>query len=194
MADQQLPRRADGRRNRERILTAAAAVIARDGAGASLEEIARRAGVGSATLHRHFRSRAVLLNEVFRDGMEQFRRRAREVDLDGEPGALLAWLGELAAYAASHRGVVESLRATEDLTEQECCHHIISGAAHGLVNQAVDAGALRPDVTVDDLLALVNGVSVAAEGDPRQAVRLVDLAFTGLRPPGRQAQESAPGQ
>ena len=60
--------RADGRRNRERIVAAAVKLVARDGAQASLEEIARRAGVGSATLHRHFPSRGALLEAVFRDG------------------------------------------------------------------------------------------------------------------------------
>src|SRR3954470_24825033 len=68
--------RADGRRNRELLVAAATELIGRDGAQASLEEIARRAGVGSATLHRHFSSRHALLEAVFRDGVAQLCERA----------------------------------------------------------------------------------------------------------------------
>jgi len=81
--------RADGRRNRERIVAAAVELVGRDGAQASLEEIARRAGVGSATLHRHFPSRRALLEAVFSAGVEHLCARAAAQPGE-DPGAALA--------------------------------------------------------------------------------------------------------
>src|SRR5690606_14249556 len=89
------PQRSDWQRNHERLLAAAAALVARDGAQVSLEEIARDAGVGSATLHRHFPSRQALLEEVFRDTVERLRRRARELAAGDPRTGLVTWLEEL---------------------------------------------------------------------------------------------------
>ncbi|WP_432824566.1 TetR/AcrR family transcriptional regulator [Dactylosporangium sp. CA-092794] len=186
MSEQPRPVRADGRRNRERILAAAAQVVARDGAGASLEEIARRAGVGSATLHRHFRSRDALLDEVFRDGVEQLRHRADRLAAEDPAHGLMTWLAELAAYTAGTRGLAASLapRGYAPAGDAGGCHDIVRDAAASLAALAERAGTLRPGVAVDDLLDLVNGIAIAAEPDPRRAARLFGLAMAGLRPPG----------
>jgi AcrR family transcriptional regulator len=92
------PMRADAQRNYDRILAAAGAAIARDGADASLEKIARRAGVGSATLHRHFPSRQALLEAVFRAKVEALCHKARSLTTDPDPGvALVTWLRQARA-------------------------------------------------------------------------------------------------
>ena len=102
--------RADAQRNYDRVLAAARDAFATHGAGASLEEIARQAGVGSATLHRHFPSRASLLRAVFRDRVEALCARAEEHTLASEPGtALFSWLRDFNTYAAASRGLVASL-------------------------------------------------------------------------------------
>lgn len=179
------PQRADGRRNRERIVATATEVVARDGAEASLEEIARRAGVGSATLYRHFPTRRALLDEVFHDGVVRLCERAGDL-ATGDPGAdLEAWLEELAAYSATTRGVTAALLAGPDghIDERDTCHGLIGDAAARLAARASDAGALRDGVTTQDLLSVTCSLAAASEDDPDAARRLVRLALGGVRAP-----------
>lgn len=174
--------RADGRRNRERILAAAEELIAQEGANVSLEAIARRAGVGSATLHRHFASRGALLEAVFRDGVTQLCAHAAE-QAGREPGAeLVAWLEELTVYAATHRGLAAALLAAPDgiVPEQVCCTALVRDALDGLVARATAAGELKPGVCTGDLLLLSNAIGAATEAEPDTAVRLLRLATSGL--------------
>lgn len=176
------PRRADGRRNRERLLAEAEAVIARDGANASLEEIARRAGVGSATLHRHFPGRRALLEAVFHEGVVQLCRRPGELlDTADARTALATWFEELTVYSATTRGVATALLAGPEghLAEEDTCHGLMRDAAGGLVARASAAGVLVPGVSTDDLIALANAISLACEGDPDTARRLLRLALGG---------------
>ncbi|KWT58447.1 TetR family transcriptional regulator [Streptomyces albus subsp. albus] len=186
----QRPLRVDARRNYARIVAAAQEVFAADGVGASLEEIARRAGVGSATLHRHFPSRRSLLEVVFHDRVEALCSRAREHATRSSPGdALLAWLRDLNTYAAAGRGLAASLlhdgRDTDLLQNNESCRAAISAAAGELLHRAQQAGTVRPGVRAEDLLTLVNAISLATEhhDDDAQANRLLDIAIDGIRPP-----------
>ncbi|GAA2301466.1 MULTISPECIES: TetR/AcrR family transcriptional regulator [Streptomyces] len=179
MTSQQIPHRADRRRNRERLLAAAAEIVARDGASASLEEIARRAGLGSATLHRHFSSREALLAEVFHEGVERLAVRGRELNETVGGDGLAVWLEELTRYTATTRGLAVSLRPTE---ADSSCHGVLADVAADLAATAVGAGRLRPEVTVDDLLALANGIAIRAEGDPELATRLLRMAINGVAP------------
>ncbi|GAA0955047.1 helix-turn-helix domain-containing protein [Actinocorallia libanotica] len=183
------PLRADARRNYERILAAAQQAFAAHGADASLEGIARQAGVGSATLHRHFPSRRALLDAVFHDRVEALCARAQEHARASEPGAaLFSWLRDFNAYAAASRGLVGSLlrdgRDTDLLQEDDDCKMMITTAADELLQQAQQAGAARPGIRTEDLLALVSAISLAAEDhdDDAQAGRLLDIAIEGLRP------------
>jgi AcrR family transcriptional regulator len=179
MTSQQISKRADWRRNRERLLAAAAEIVARDGASASLEEIARRAGLGSATLHRHFRSREALLTEVFHEGVERLAARGRELNETAGGDGLAAWLEELARYTATTRGLAVSLRLSES---DSGCHGLLAEVVADLAAAAVDAGRLRPEIMVDDLLALTNGIAIQAENDPELAVRLLRIALSGVEP------------
>lgn len=184
------PLRADARRNYDRILAAAEEEVARSGAGASLEEIARKAGVGSATLHRHFPSRQALLEEVFHDRVEALSVQAEELAAADDPGAALAtWLRAVAAYGATTRGLAASLIAgPPDPPSSTGCGTMLLEAGEGLLRRAQAAGAVRPEATMVDLLTLVNAVSLVAEGQEGaadEAVRLVSLAIDGVWTPAR---------
>ncbi|WP_431923983.1 TetR/AcrR family transcriptional regulator [Nonomuraea jabiensis] len=183
------PMRADARRNYDRILAAAAQAIAEQGAEASLEEIARRAGVGSATLHRHFPSRQQLLEAVFRDKVEALCATA--ADLAGDPDAghaLMTWLSAVATHVVSNRGLATSLMRGAhdgDPTLGATCHTMIVTAGDDLLARARRANAVRADVAIVDLLTLVNAICLAVEHEPdgaAQADRLLTLALTGVGP------------
>jgi len=178
--------RADGRRNRDQILVAARDVVGRDGAQASLEEIARRAGVGSATLHRHFPTRRALLDAVFHDGVVRLCERVDELATD-DPGAdLETWLEELAAYSATTKGVTDALLAGPEghIDERDTCHGLIGEAAERLTARAAGVGALREGVTTHDLLSVTCSLAASSEDDPGAARRLVRLALGGVRAHG----------
>ena len=182
------PLRADARRNRERILTTAQEAFAVHGAGASLEEIARRAGVGSATLHRHFPSRRSLLEAVFHDRVEALCAKARQHAQESEPGtALFSWLRDFNAYAATCRGLAASLahdgRDPGPVRRNEGCTTMITDAAGELLRRAQRSGAARPGIRVEDLLTLVGIIALATEhrADDEQARRLLDLVIDGVR-------------
>jgi AcrR family transcriptional regulator len=182
------PMRADARRNYERILASAGAAIAEHGAEASLEEIARRAGVGSATLHRHFPSRQALLEAVFLDRVTILCARAAELAADLEPGpALIGWLRAVGAHAAANRGLgVAMTRAARDgaPTVGATCHTMIVNAGGELLARARQDHAVRPDVTITDLLQLVGAIALATEAEPDSVAavdRLLGLAIDGVR-------------
>ncbi|WP_461015415.1 TetR/AcrR family transcriptional regulator [Streptomyces daliensis] len=185
------PMRADARRNYERIVAAAEETFTAHGADASLEEIARRAGVGSATLHRHFPSRRSLLEVVFRDRVEALCARAREHAQGGEPGtALFTWLRDFTVYAAASHGLVGSLlrgggQDADLLEENDGCATMITAAADELLDRARQAGTVRAGVRAEDLLALVSAISLTSEEHDggAQAGRLLDLAIEGVRSP-----------
>lgn len=176
--------RADGRRNRERIVAAAAALVASDGAQASFEEIARRAGVGSATLHRHFASRGALLEAVFRDGVDQLCARAAAQPGEDAGAELVTWLEETTVYSATHRGLAAALLAGPDALapEELCCTDRVARALDVLVKRAAAAGALRAGVRAKELVTLSNAIAAATEDDPAAARRLLRIAIDGIRP------------
>jgi AcrR family transcriptional regulator len=175
--------RADAQRNRDLIVQAASEAVARDGAYASLEEIARAAGVGSATLHRHFPSRWALLEAVFHERVEALCARAGELSAGPDARqALTTWLCELAVYSTTTRGLVTSLLKAPP--ESECCSAMLVAAGEPLRRRAAEEGSVRPDVAMTDLVALVNAIALAAEsGSVAEAERLVRLALEGISPP-----------
>lgn len=169
--------RADARRNYERILAAAAAEVAVTGADASLEKIARDAGVGSATLHRHFPTRQALLEALFHDRVEDLCAQAGHLSLTD-------WLRAVADYGATTRGLAASLLAAGVTPTPSACEAMLTDAGGALLRQAQDAGDVRPDVVITDLLTMVNAVSLATQ-DGTEAVRLVTLALQGIHTPAR---------
>ncbi|MFI5606237.1 TetR/AcrR family transcriptional regulator [Amycolatopsis sp. NPDC051903] len=171
--------RADARRNYERLLATAAEVVADQGAEASLEEIARRAGVGSATLHRHFPGRAALLEAVFRERVDSLCARAAELETAAQPGeALVTWLRAVVAHAAAARGLGAALLI--GAKEGREYHAKIRDAGDRLLTRAQRAGEAN-DAGVDDLLLLVNAISLATEDDVARAEALLSLVVDGVR-------------
>lgn len=183
--------RVDVRRNYQQLLAAAHEVFDEQGADASLEEIARRAGLGSATLHRHFPSRYALMTAVYWNQIEALCAAARELGETNSPGeALTAWLRQLIAIAAE-RGLATALMTSQhDATARlfDACHDAIRAAAAPLLARAQRAGAIRADVELDDLLQLANAIALLVEhdADPRpRADRYLLLLIDGLH--GRAA-------
>ncbi len=176
--------RADARRNRGKILAAAKAVVATSGAEASLEEIARRAGVGSATLHRHFESRAALLAAVFDDRINALCDRADELAGQADADtALVTWLRELVAHAAATRGLAAALMEVSRAGRHMNPHQRIRKAGRLLLTRAQRDGSVDADVDVDDVLHLANGVALAAESMAdtiRGSDTLMALVINGL--------------
>ncbi|MEU3166690.1 TetR/AcrR family transcriptional regulator [Streptosporangium sp. NPDC006930] len=186
-------KRADARRNYARLLAVAEEAIAAYGADASLEEIARTAGVGSATVRRHFPSRHALLQAVFRERVEALCARARELTERADTrAALLEWLRAVTADAATIRGLAIALTreraAGPDVAPENCCSAQLTEAGAPLARRAADDGALAPGVTITDLLNLITGIALATEHHPdpaTEADRLFALTVAGVSPPRR---------
>ncbi|WP_329481751.1 TetR/AcrR family transcriptional regulator [Kribbella sp. NBC_01484] len=171
--------RADAQRNYDRMVAVAAEVVAEQGAEASLEEISRRAGVGSATLHRHFGGRVALLEAVFDTSIDAVCARADELQHHPEPlQALTIWLHDLVRHITTSRGLGPALKLIAERGSQ--CHARILDAGRSLLVRAQKDGAVPDDVAVDDLLKLVNGISLASDQDTAQAGRLLDLVIRGV--------------
>ncbi|MEU3978761.1 TetR/AcrR family transcriptional regulator [Streptomyces sp. NPDC026672] len=181
--------RSDARRNYTRLLTEARTAFAEHGTDASLEDVARRAGVGIGTLYRHFPNRHALLSAVFEDTVAELLARSRELLLAPDPGtALLTWLRENVARAGTYRGLsralmsVSSDSADPDSELARCCAPIRE-AGGALLTRAQEAGAVRGGVAIGDLLQLTHAIALAAEESPRDpalADRLLQLTLRGL--------------
>jgi AcrR family transcriptional regulator len=181
--------RADAQRNYAKLLSAASAAFMESGADdVSLEEIARRAGVGIGTLYRHFPTRQALLEAVYQDQAWQLRARADELlTLDSPGEAFAAWLRALVAFSSTKRSLTAAMVATlgKDSEVMSTCSKLIKDSANALLARAQEAGAVRADVNSTDLIRLVHGVSMVTEyapGDPGQADRMLTLILDGLRP------------
>jgi AcrR family transcriptional regulator len=175
--------RADAQRSRDRVISAATQVFLRDGADGSLEEIARQAGVGSATLHRHFPSRWELLDAVFIGTVRALCERATADSTARDPAAALtSWLHEVGEYLSEVRGLAAAVLHNGGKTSCEACHRLLVQAGSPLLARAIASGAVRQDVTIEELLALVGGVALATEHDPSVGQRLRALALEGIRP------------
>jgi AcrR family transcriptional regulator len=181
--------RADARRNYERLLSAALAAFAEHGADdASLEEIARRAGVGIGTLYRHFPTRRALLEAVYRDQVEALRARAEELRESESPAdALAAWLRALVSFSSTKHSLTTALLETlgKDSELLSACSMVICGAADTLLTRAQQAGVVRADADPLDVIRLVHAVNIATQRgptDPGQTDRMLGLILDGLRP------------
>ncbi|MFC4063575.1 TetR/AcrR family transcriptional regulator [Actinoplanes subglobosus] len=175
--------RADARRNYEHLLEVAAQAVAEQGADASLEQIARTAGVGSGTVRRHFPTRHALLEAVFRDRIGALCAQARELAAGPDPRtALVDFLVAITRAAATIRGLAEALNRSR-AEGVYCASDQLSEAGEPLVRRAAEAGVLAPGVTFADLSTLVTGIALVTEKDSdpaATATRLLSLAMTGF--------------
>ncbi|MCX5556731.1 TetR/AcrR family transcriptional regulator [Streptomyces sp. NBC_00038] len=182
------PMRADARRNYERLLQEAAVAFAEHGEGASLDDIAKKAGVGSGTLYRHFPTRQALLEAVYVDRIEAIAARADEIAAGLPPGeALVEWLNELSMSMIQVRGLKALLgSAVTDGSSAvvTACGVSVKGAATRLVDAAQREGTLRGDVLPIEVLRLAHGVATASElanGGSAHIRRYLSLLTEGLR-------------
>jgi AcrR family transcriptional regulator len=176
------PKRADARRNRERVLVAAREVFAECGESTALEEIARRAGVGIGTLYRHFPSRQALLEALYVNEVEEVCRSATQLD-DADPGqAFNEWFERLIAYLATKRALANELMNYLDADAplfKECRAELFS-AGEPLLKRAQDAGAVRTDVEFSQVMQMVGGIS-KIPADRGQIEHILGIALDGLR-------------
>jgi AcrR family transcriptional regulator len=175
--------RADARRNRDRLLQAAAAAFgAADGRPVSLEAIARDAGVGIGTLYRHFPSRDLLVEAVYRAELAEVAAAAGQL-LERHPpkAALRSWMDRYATFVAAKRGMAESLRAMVDsgAVEPSQTRASIVGAVDMLLRAGADDGSLRSDVRADDVVSSLLGIFMAS-GSPEQTDRMLALLVAGV--------------
>ncbi len=182
--------RADARRNRARLVAEARTAFARHGADAPLEDVARRAGVGIGTLYRHFPNRHALLSAIFADAVSDLLTRSRELLDDPRPcTALVTWLRAVITQASEYRGLSRALMAAshDDASALARCSGPMREAGSALLTRAQEAGAVRPGVSIGDLLQLTSAIALAAEetpDDPELADRLLTLTLRGLKAEG----------
>jgi AcrR family transcriptional regulator len=179
------PMRADARRSYERLLSAAAEVFAEQGTSAALDDIAKRAGVGNATLYRHFPDRRDLVQALLASRYDELRETAESGLDDPDPlTALAGWLRSFIAHVTTYRGLAASvLDATRDPgTELPASCQGMRTAAAKLLSRAQAAAAIRSDLTVTDLLCVTNAIAVAAEQQPEDTTaRLLAYLIEGLQ-------------
>jgi AcrR family transcriptional regulator len=179
--------RTDARRNRDRILEVAKGAFARSGANASLDDIAKQAGVGAGTLYRHFPSRDALLEAVYRAEVEKLAAAERELSRKLPPvEALRAWMLLFVDYIATKQIIAPALNTLVRGPSKvyQASRSQIQGAVDTLVKRAIKSGEIRKDLDPFDLLRALIGVSnVASAPDwPQSARRLVDILISGSQP------------
>ena len=185
------PLRADARRNRARVLEAAEAVFATKGTSAPTEEVARQAGVGVGTVFRHFPTKEALLEAVLYDRIRRFADEAEVAAAAEDPGAVFfSFLAGWVEMSSAKNAYSDALAAAG--VEVPKAGSIVGirlmDALATVLSRAQDAGAVRKDIGVGELLPVIIGASRAAAhigGDRELRARAIAIMFDGLRPPGR---------
>jgi len=179
----QRPQRADARRNYEKLIAVARDVFAEDGVSATLDDIARRAQVGPATLYRHFPTRQHLLEAVYLEEVQAISRSA--ADLTDLPpwDALVQWLHEFVRYAATKRALADEMLTSIDRDAEvfQACRAALTAAGDGLVERAQAARVVRPDANFMDIARLLGGIAAIKGVEPDEVERLLDIVLDGLR-------------
>lgn len=179
--------RADAQRNRQRILDVAKQAFTRDGASASLDDIARQAGIGSATLYRHFATRDALIEAVYRSEVEKLAAAGQHFTAAMPPlEALRAWMLLFIDHVSEKRLILPAMDSVAGgsmrLIEGARSH--IHGTFMRLVKRAIAGGDLRADTDPNDFIRALVGVfhTMAMPGWEQSARRIVDILIAGSRP------------
>jgi AcrR family transcriptional regulator len=188
--------RVDAVRNRDRVLEAAKSVFSAGGADASLEAVARRAGVGIGTLYRHFPTREALFEAVYRREVEQLGDLAEQLRSEPEPvEALRRWLRSNVEFVATKKGMSAALALVAQASPELRSYSFdrLTKAASVLLERAVAAGEIRSDVSPEDLLRALIGMCYMHDqpGWQSTVLRLLDVFVDGLRV--RSGREAASG-
>jgi AcrR family transcriptional regulator len=179
----QRPKRADARRNYEKVLAAAREAFAEGGESTALEEIARRAGVGIGTLYRHFPNRQALVEALYVGEVEDVCRSAAELEGADPWEALSSWFERIIGYMATKQALVGELLNYLDRDAElfKVCRVSLFEAGEPLLKRAQDAGIVRPDVDFADVFHMVIGIAKVPTTDPAQTQHILRIALDGLR-------------
>ncbi|MBY8877187.1 TetR/AcrR family transcriptional regulator [Actinacidiphila acidipaludis] len=176
--------RADAQRNYDRLLLEAKQAFIVHGTEVPLEDIARHAGVGVGTLYRHFPDRYALMNAVFVQEVEQITAQAEELVTAEDPTvALTSWLRAVAVHSTMYRGLSAAIMEASD-SKMPACKTLLREAGGTLLRRAQEAGEVKSDLRIADLLKLTHAIVLAAEKTPDDRelfTRLMALAIDGMR-------------
>jgi AcrR family transcriptional regulator len=189
--------RADAVRNRERVLEAAKAVFSAGGPDASLEAVARRAGVGIGTLYRHFPTREALFEAVYRREVQQLGELAEALKSEADPvDALRRWLRSNVEFVATKKGMSAALALAMHSASELTAYSFerLTKAVGALLDRAVAAGEIRSDISPEDLLRALVGMCYLHDqpGWQKSVVRLLDVFVDGLRVQASADQQTTP--
>jgi AcrR family transcriptional regulator len=184
-ADRPQRLRADARRNRERVLAAAARAFAGDGLGTTIEQIAKDAGVGVGTVYRQFPTREALIEAAYRNELVTVCEVAPQLLADLRAAAALrTWMDHFIDYMTTKLGMGDALRSViaSGRNPYAESRDMLNTVLQQMLTAGAEAGALRGDIPADDVLIGLSGIALAA-GEPsqrEQAGRLLDLLMDGL--------------
>ena len=177
--------RTDAVRNRERVLEAANAVFSAGGADASLEAVARTAGVGIGTLYRHFPTREALFEAVYRREVQQLADLAQQLKDNDPLDALRQWMHSNVKFVATKKGMSEALALAAYKNSElfSYSYDSLTRAIGSLLDRAIAAGEIRDDIGAEDLLRALVGMCYTHNqpGWQKSVLRLVDVFIDGLR-------------
>jgi AcrR family transcriptional regulator len=191
--------RADAVRNRERVLEAAKAVFSAGGPDASLEAVARRAGVGIGTLYRHFPTRESLFEAVYRREVQQLGELAEQLMSEAAPvDALRRWLRSNVEFVATKKGMSAALALAVQGSSELSAYSFdrLTKAIGALLDRAVAAGEIRSDISPEDVLRTLVGMCYMHDqpGWQKSVLRMVDVFVDGLRVQGRVNEATTPAR
>ncbi|MGH3265803.1 MAG: TetR/AcrR family transcriptional regulator [Trebonia sp.] len=181
MHDRKRRIRSDATANRKQVMQAADRLFRERGIDVPLDEIAAEAGLGSATLHRHFRGRTGLVHAVLDAQAAQLAASAGPLLSEHGPDrALRVWLPDLIRFSMSYRGLAVLLAAHDADTTLSARHKALTRACRQLLGAAQADGRARSAIDAGGLLRLANAIAVAAAGSPDEAARLTCVVMDGL--------------
>ncbi|MCF3118367.1 TetR/AcrR family transcriptional regulator [Streptomyces arenae] len=178
--------RADARRNYERLLSEARTAFDEHGIHTSLDDIAKQAGLGNATLYRHFPTRESLLEAILRDSISELGGTGQEL-LTTEPAgeALATWVRAAVAHATTYRGLVTMLMDSlkDETSDLNSACTAMQAAGRQLLERAQHAGEVRGDITATGLYALIAAAAWTREHAPEEADQVLAVLINGLWQP-----------
>jgi AcrR family transcriptional regulator len=181
--NQARPKRADARRNYEKVVAAARDAFAEGGVSTSLEEIARRAEVGIGTLYRHFPSRQALLEAVYVDEVEELCRSAADLAELPPWEAFVGWLHRFVAYLATKKALAGELMnyVERDAALFQSSRAALYAAGGPLLERAQQARVVRADTDFAEVIQMVGGIAKIPSSEPGQIDHILEMALDGLR-------------
>lgn len=191
LLDQRRPHRADAARNFDAILAAARAAFTDSGIEASLEDIARRAEVGPATLYRNFPTREDLIEAVYVAEVDSLCQDALRLGETEKPWpALVAWIRHFVTYMATKRVLLDAL--DRESGAFRACRQALYDNGGPLLTRAQESGDANPASSIDDVMRFVIGVTSAPFGSDDQRERILDMAIAGIAAPSAPRSRTSP--